>query len=145
MMTDLGLFFIPAALSAFSKEGNVQPPAVPSAAKLPIFSKLRREKLSEMRKFCRPGYLSIWQALVEIWWAIHKIITLFKTRSVTRIHRGSRIRCELKEKALNQTPVDDRSSTVLLQLGLEHHFNWFAEDAAVGSKGMGGDHVRAGD
>jgi len=51
----------------------------------------------------------------------------------------------LKEKALNQTPVDDRSSTVLLQLGLEHHFNWFAEDAAVGSKGMGGDHVRAGD
>jgi hypothetical protein len=64
MMTDLGLFFIPAALSALSKAGSVQPPAVPSAAKLPIFSKLRREKLSEMRKFCSPGYLSIWQALV---------------------------------------------------------------------------------
>jgi hypothetical protein len=42
-MTDLGFFFLPADSSARSKYGNDQPPAVPMAASVPIFSRLRRE------------------------------------------------------------------------------------------------------
>ena len=63
-MTDFGLFLMPDAASARNNDGRLQPPAVPSVAKVPMFKKLRRVSPSQKRAWrgmC-PLTFNIWRS-----------------------------------------------------------------------------------